>query len=141
MSDTGGAELHLDEADITRLVHTFYDRVRRDELIGPVFAAKVEDWDHHLATLCDFWSSIMLRSRRYQGRPMRAHLTLPIEDRHFDRWLALFEQTTRDLFAPPIAEAFLQRARQIADSFEFGLATQRGEMRSPRHSPRPVREP
>jgi hemoglobin len=132
MSDPA-AHLHLGEEDIQRLVHRFYGRVRQDDLIGPVFNERVTNWDEHLANLCDFWSSVVLRTRRYEGRPMRAHLTLPIEDRHFDRWLALFEETAREELEPPVAEIFLSRARQIADSFEFGLAAQRGEIRGPRH--------
>jgi hemoglobin len=123
----------LGEEDIQRLVHRFYGRVRQDDLIGPVFNERVADWDRHLSSLCDFWSSVVLRTRRYEGRPMRAHLTLPIEDRHFDRWLALFEQTAREELEPEVADVFLGRARQIADSFEFGLAAQRGEIRAPRH--------
>ena len=71
---------------------------------------------------------------RYDGRPMRPHLLLPLKAEHFDRWLALFEQTARDIFSAEIAEAFLNRARRIADSFEMGIATTRGEVVSPRHS-------
>ncbi len=121
------------EDDIRHLVHTFYGRVREDNLIGPVFNEKVEDWDHHLATLCDFWSSLTLRSGRYQGRPMRAHLLLPIEGQHFDRWLDLFEATAREVLPAEASPVFIQRARQIADSFEFGVATQQGRLARPRH--------
>lgn len=124
----------IGEDDIERLVHTFYGRVRKDDLIGPIFNEKIEDWDEHLAKLCGFWSSVVLRTRRYEGRPMRAHLLLPqIEGQHFDRWLDLFEKTAREVLPPEAAPVFIQRARQIADSFEFGIATQRGEIAAPRH--------
>jgi hemoglobin len=128
----------VDEEGIRRLVHRFYGRVREDDLIGPIFTARIEDWDHHLAKLCDFWSSVILRTRRYEGRPMRAHLLLPmrIEAAHFDRWLELFEQTAREEFSPGAAELFLMRARQIADSFEMGIASQHGDIVAPRHSKR-----
>jgi hemoglobin len=122
------------EDDIRRLVHTFYGRVRKDDLIGPIFNEKIEDWDEHLAKLCDFWSSVVLRTRRYEGRPMRAHLLMPmIRGPHFDRWLDLFEDTAKKVLPVEAAPVFIGRARQIADSFEFGLATQRGEMAAPRH--------
>src|ERR1700754_3693638 len=88
----------LDEASIALLVRTFYDRARQDDVIGPVFAAAVEDWDHHIGKITDFWSGVMLRTGRYNGRPMRPHLILPLEGRHFDRWLELFEATARELF-------------------------------------------
>lgn len=128
----------LSEDEIKNLVHTFYGCVRTDDLIGPVFNEKVEDWDDHLAKLCDFWSSVILRTRRYEGRPMRAHLLMgdTIEAAHFDRWLDLFEKTARDVLPTEAAPVFIQRARQIADSFEFGLAMQRGDIAEPRHMKR-----
>lgn len=128
----------LGEEDVRRLVHTFYGRVRTDDLIGPIFNEQVEDWDDHLAKLCDFWSSVILRTRRYEGRPMRTHLLLgdKIQGPHFDRWLDLFEETARDVLPEDAAPVFIQRARQIADSFEFGIATQRGDIVAPRHMKR-----
>jgi truncated hemoglobin YjbI len=72
----------ITEAMIADLVATFYARVRRDPLLSPVFA-RVKDWDSHLARLGDFWSSVVLMSGRYHGQPMLAHMSLPIEPRHF----------------------------------------------------------
>lgn len=124
----------IDDAMIERLVRTFYGRVQRDPLIGPVFAARVTDWDHHLAKLCDFWSSVALMSGRYHGQPMQKHVNLPIEGSHFDRWLKLFEATATELCPPPAAAHFIERARRIADSLEMGIATRQGGLHSPRHS-------
>jgi hemoglobin len=138
MNDAVAAPAVVDEDGIRRLVHRFYGRVRADDLLGPIFNAQVEDWDDHLAKLCDFWSSVVLKTRRYQGRPMRPHLMLPLQNEHFDRWLLLFERTAQEELAPDTAALFLQRARMIADSFEFAIGTQRGEMRTPRHSRRAV---
>lgn len=126
----------LDEATIALLVRTFYARAREDDLIGPIFAGAVADWEHHIGKITDFWSSVMLRTGRYDGRPMRPHLILPLEDAHFDRWLALFEETARELCPPDMADAFLVRARRIADSFEMAIAAKHGEIRAPRHSRR-----
>ena len=129
------AAADVSEGDIRTLVHTFYGRVREDGLIGPIFNAKVEDWPEHLAKLCDFWSSVVLRTRRFQGRPMRAHLLIAdqIRREHFDRWLDLFEATAKEVLPEGTAPVFIERARMIADSFEFGIATQRGEIAQPRH--------
>ncbi|WP_413990319.1 group III truncated hemoglobin [Labrys okinawensis] len=128
----------LSEAMIESLVHTFYGRVRQDELIGPIFNAKVADWDDHLAKLCAFWSSMVLRTGRYDGRPLRPHLMLPLEGRHFDRWLDLFERTAGEVLPREAALVFIDRARRIADSFEMSIGTQRGEIRPPRHQGRPM---
>jgi hemoglobin len=124
----------VDEASIRRLVHTFYDRVRLDPLIGPIFEAQIDDWDEHLEKLCAFWSNIVLRTGRYQGRPMQKHLRLPIEAAHFDRWLALFRATAAEIMPPDVAAIFTDRANRIADSFELGIGSVRGEIRSPRHA-------
>ncbi len=124
----------IDEPSIANLVRTFYSRAREDDLIGPIFNAAVADWDHHIGKIADFWSSIMLRTGRYDGRPMRPHLVLPLKGEHFDRWLQIFEVTARELFPLEVADAVIVRARRIADSFEMGIATTRGEIARPRHS-------
>ncbi len=128
----------IDEAMIGRLVETFYARVRNDDLIGPVFAAKVHDWDEHLAKLKDFWSSVTLMTGRYRGRPMQVHFRLDIEAAHFDRWLDLFETAAAETCPPKAAAYFIERARRIADSFELSLASARDQIAAPRHVRRPV---
>jgi hemoglobin len=125
----------ITEAMIRELVHGFYQRAREDELIGPVFNDRVHDWDTHLARLCDFWSSVTLMSGRYRGQPMMVHAPLPIEPRHFDRWLQLFAQTAREICPPTAAQYFIERAQRIADSLELGIAARRGELRGPRVRP------
>ncbi|MEO6954853.1 MAG: group III truncated hemoglobin [Polyangia bacterium] len=116
----------IDEALIETLVHRFYARVREDELIGPVFAAHVTDWDAHLARMCQFWSSVTLASQRYHGQPMQKHRPLPIAAAHFDRWLELFRKTAREVCPPRAAEHFIERGENIARSLEMGIAFSHG---------------
>ena len=116
------AETGIDEAMIARLVDGFYERVRADPLIGPVFNARIEDWAPHLEQMRLFWSSVALMSGAYHGRPMPKHLPLPVDARHFDRWLELFEATARELCPPVAANHFIERARRIAESLELGIA-------------------
>ena len=116
----------IDEAMIDRLVEGFYARVRADGLIGPVFAERIEDWGPHLAQMKLFWSSVALSSGAYQGRPMMKHLPLPVDARHFDRWLELFRETARDLCPPVAADHFIERAERIAQSLELGIANANG---------------
>ncbi len=135
LTQPGAAHPAITDAMIATLVRRFYERARADAVIGPVFMGAVQHWDEHIANITDFWSSVMLRTGRYQGRPMRPHLILPLEAHHFDRWLALFEETANEVCsAPDIAQAFIVRARRIADSFEMARASQRGEIARPRHS-------
>jgi hemoglobin len=116
----------INEAMIDALVEGFYARVRNDGLIGPIFAAHIDDWGPHLAQMKLFWSSIALSTGVYQGRPMPKHMPLPIDARHFDRWLDLFVETAQDLCPPVAAAHFIERARRIAASFELGVASASG---------------
>jgi len=104
----------ITEAMIRDVVDEFYRRARLDELIGPVFDARIGDWDFHLARMADFWSAALLRTGRYSGHPVVVHGTIPGLNRdHFDRWIELFEETVRDLCPPAQAEAFLSRALRM----------------------------
>ena len=120
------AETGIDEAMIERLVRGFYDRVRTDDLLGPVFAARIADWEPHLAQMFAFWSSVALMTGRYHGQPMRKHLPLPVDAAHFDRWLALFAATAEELCPPRAAAHFVERAQRIAESLELGIAGANG---------------
>lgn len=116
----------IDDDLIARLVDTFYARVRLDPELGPIFEGHVTDWDLHLSQMRLFWSSVALMSGRYHGRPMPKHMNLPIDARHFDRWLALFETVACEVCQPKAAEHFLERARRIAENLEYGVATRHG---------------
>ena len=125
------AETGIDEAMIERLVRGFYARVREDELIGPVFDARIADWEPHLHRMFAFWSSVALMTGRYHGQPMQKHLPLPVDGRHFDRWLELFEAAARDLCPPKAAAHFIERAHRIAESLELGIAGAHGVLLRP----------
>jgi len=120
------ARTGIDEAMIERLVRRFYEAVREDALLAPIFAARIRDWEPHLQRMFAFWSSVALMSGRYHGQPMAKHLPLPADGRHFDRWLALFEATARRECPPAAAEHFIERARRIAESLEMGMAAAHG---------------
>ncbi|HWD57679.1 MAG TPA: group III truncated hemoglobin, partial [Stellaceae bacterium] len=111
----------ITEPAITALVTRFYGKARRDSLIGPLFEEAVEDWDEHLAKLSDFWSSVMLTSGRYKGNPIAAHLKQPIEPEFFERWLALWQETTGEVFGPEAAAQFQFKAQRIAESLKLAL--------------------
>lgn len=115
----------VDEAMIERLVRRFYADVRADPVLGPIFESRVEDWELHLKQMCAFWSSVMLRTGRYHGRPMPKHAPLPVDAAHFDRWLLMFERAAHAV-ASEAAALFVDRARRIAQSLELGIATHRG---------------
>jgi hemoglobin len=116
------ARTGIDEAMIKRLVHAFYAKVRADELLGPIFETRIRDWEAHLQRMCAFWSSVALMTGLYHGTPMAKHLPLPVDAEHFDRWLALFEDTAREVCPPEAEQHFVERAHRIAESLELGIA-------------------
>jgi len=118
----------IDEAMIERLVRGFYAKVREDAVLGPIFEARIKDWEPHLMQMCAFWSSVALMTGRYHGTPMAKHLPLPVDGGHFDRWLALFEQTAREICPGEAEVHFVERARRIAQSLELGIAGTHGVM-------------
>ena len=74
------------EANIRLLVDGFYANVVQDALLGPVFSDFAHvDWPHHLPVMYDFWSSLLLGTTRYHGRPFPKHRPLPIAAAHFQR--------------------------------------------------------
>jgi hemoglobin len=120
----------LDETMIHAVVHGFYGQIRSDDLLGPIFdnAIADADWPHHLAKMCDFWSSTLLRTGRYDGRPLPPHLAIPeLGEQHFRRWLKLFRATVRSVCPPEVAALFMDRALRVSHSFRLAIAFNRKE--------------
>ena len=115
----------ITETRIALLVDTFYTRVRADDEIGPIFNAIVPDWPMHLATLKDFWSTVLLTTGRYKGDPMLTHLQLPLDPHHFTRWLALFAKTVHEVFPLEDAAFIIAKSERIAQNFQAGIALHR----------------
>ena len=122
------ARTGIDAAMIRRLVHGFYDKVRADPILSPIFAAHIPEarWPAHLERMCAFWSSVALASGAYQGRPMQAHQPLDVQASDFDRWLEVFRATAHDLTPPAAADHFIERAERIAMSLEAGIEAHQG---------------
>jgi hemoglobin len=123
-----GAIEGIDEERLRALVDLFYGRVRRDPLIGPVFNAAIDDWPEHLDRLQAFWSSVMLASGRYKGRPLPAHVrhSESITPASFERWLSLWCQATEELMPATAAAALQEKAARIAESLSLGIDFARG---------------
>jgi hemoglobin len=133
-----GAQVGVTEALVHDVVHAFYGRIRADAELGPIFARVIAgNWDTHLAKMCDFWSSVLLMTGRYAGRPMPAHIGIDtgrdgrsgagLDETHFARWLGLFRLTLAELCTPPQAALFEDRAQKIAQSLLMGVRFARGE--------------
>ena len=69
-------ETGIDEAMIETLIRAFYERVRQDALLAPIFESRIAEWEPHLDNMFAFWSSLTLHTGRYHGQPMAKHMPL-----------------------------------------------------------------
>lgn len=119
--DTG-----LTPAHVALLIDHFYDKVRKHATLGPVFNAVVEDWDAHKRLLTSFWCSVALRANSYHGNPMAKHRPLPIDAAHFQDWLALWRETTREMLEPSVALRMIDYAQRIGQGLQLGMGLRAG---------------
>jgi len=112
----------LDIQDIKLLVNTFYDKVQKDDLIGPIFNQKMMGrWPEHLEKMYRFWQTILLEEHTYSGSPFPPHKQLPVNQSHFDRWMEIFTSTIDSLFVGKLAEETKVRATNMAYMFNYKI--------------------
>lgn len=110
-------------ADIKILVDTFYDRIRHDELLAPIFNERIQDkWPQHLDKMYRFWQTVLLEEHTYLGSPFVPHAHLPVDHKHFAQWMALFTETVDELFTGLKAEEAKWRAAKMAELFEAKIS-------------------
>ena len=107
--------------EIRLMVDTFYEGIRSDKQLGPVFDSKIADWSTHLPTMYSFWDSILFGTADYRGNPFAKHMNLPVEHAHFERWIEIFIATIDRLFAGPKADQAKAAAKSIAHSFQLRM--------------------
>lgn len=116
-------EINMD--GINALMEVFYEKIRIDENgLGDIFNTKIGtdeiSWDKHKAKIASFWQGMLLGEGDYNGQPMKAHLELPPFKRElFSIWLGLFEESLNIVFEKEVAESILDKARGIAQRFEY----------------------
>ena len=108
--------------DIIVLVNSFYEKVQKDELLGPVFSDQAHvNWQSHLPQMYNFWESLLLGADNFSGRPLAKHLPLMVTREHFARWLELFSETVDAHFAGLKADEAKRRAVGIAYNFQVHM--------------------
>jgi hemoglobin len=122
-------------ADIERLVNHFYERVRDDDRLGPIFDDGAQtDWARHLPKMYDFWQGVLFGVPGFRGNPLSVHRELarrlPLGDREFGRWLGLFHESVDTLFSGPCAEDAKTRAVRIAAVMQHHIATDSASLTS-----------
>lgn len=122
----------LNLEDIKLLVNTFYDKVRQDELIGPIFDKIIEDrWPEHLEKMYRFWQTILLKDHTYYGSPFGPHAKLPVCIEHFERWIGIFTKTVDQLFVGDKADEAKMRATKMAQMFHHKIEFYKNNSASP----------
>jgi len=107
-------------ADISLLVHTFYDKIKKDETLGPIFNNIISDWGEHLELLTDFWETQLFLKRKYHGNPVTAHqevdkkMNHTVTSEHFGLWLNLWFQTIDEFFEGETAWIAKNRAQKMS---------------------------
>jgi hemoglobin len=120
-------------ADCERLVRAFYGRALVDPIIGFIFTdvAKL-DVEAHVPRIASFWETVLLEARTYSGGAFRPHAELnervQLRAGHFQRWLALWQETVDELFEGERAELAKAHAQRVAQAFYARLRElERGE--------------
>jgi hemoglobin len=112
--------------DIKAIIDAFYELVKVDALLGPIFnkVAGV-NWEHHLPIMYDFWDFTILNNGSYARNVMTPHYILhekiKLTPLHFERWLHIFYQTIDASYAGENAQAMKQRAHVIAETLKYKL--------------------
>ncbi|MDE3742603.1 group III truncated hemoglobin [Maribacter polysaccharolyticus] len=109
-----------DRKDVSLLVNTFYGKVRKDKILGPIFNSIIKDWDAHLELLTDFWETQFFRKGKYLGNPVTAHEKVDdmtnrtITPEHFGFWLNLWFETLDELFEGDTVYIAKNRAQKMS---------------------------
>lgn len=104
--------------DIELMVNEFYQKVRKDNLLGGIFNGVIKErWPEHLEKMYRFWETVLLDEHSYYGSPFVPHAKLPVEKEHFDRWLDLFNSTVDEHFTGAKAEQAKWQGQRMAEMF------------------------
>lgn len=114
----------VNRKDISVLVHRFYGKIRKDELLGPIFNSHItnEQWPEHLSKLTDFWETNLFGIAKFKGSPTTKHISVDknlnhtVEPVHFGKWLQLWFETLDELFEGELATKAKDTARRMSTS-------------------------
>ena len=106
--------------DVSLLINTFYKKIRKDEILGPIFNGIITEWDAHLVLLTDFWETQLFLKRKYLGNPVTVHqevddkMNHSINPEHFGLWLNLWFETLDELFEGETTWIAKNRAQKMS---------------------------
>lgn len=108
--------------DIKLMVNTFYGRIQKNEILGPIFEEKLAgSWEQHLEKMYCFWQTILFNEHTYSGAPFPPHAKMPIDESHFIIWVQNWTNTVDEFFIGSIAEEAKKRGTLMAAIFNSKL--------------------
>ena len=119
------AAVGLTEALVRRVISAFYEKVRQDAVLGPVFAEAIgNDWAPHIEKINQFWLTATRLGTGYESaRFLPAHMEhRSVRADQLPRWLHLFRETAGEHCAPEAAAVLIDIAERMAETIEVGLA-------------------
>jgi len=113
-------------ADIEKFIKSFYEKVITDETIGFIFTNIFPlNWEQHIPVITDFWETILLDNPVYKNNAMAVHFDInkkiPLQKKHFDGWLHLFNSTVTELYDGPKTMLAIKRAAGIAQMMQIKM--------------------
>ncbi|HTN45040.1 MAG TPA: group III truncated hemoglobin [Flavipsychrobacter sp.] len=118
--------------DIRLLVDVFYDAVRQDLLLSPVFNGVIGSrWSQHLEKMYRFWQTVLLEEHTYFGSPFPPHAQLAVDKQHFDTWLKLWHATINYHFEGTKADEAKWRGDKMAVLFLAKITYYRNHSATP----------
>lgn len=120
----------LSKEDLVVLVNTFYDRVKRDEVIGHIFNTIIgADWSRHLPIMYTFWNTVLFGAEGYRGQAVGKHIEvdrrIQLHPEHYERWISLWRSTVDHLFEGPNAEKIKEKAQTMLQLIQFKVEASR----------------
>jgi hemoglobin len=124
---------------VGRVVVLFYEKIRRDNLLGPIFEEAIgPDWDAHIQRILQFWLTATRLGGGYDGKNfMPAHVKhSSIHTSLIPRWLELFCETTTQQCDPAGASVLIEIAERMGETLEIGMRRRDHERTAAAHASR-----
>jgi hemoglobin len=120
-------KLITDKSDVKWLVDRFYDKIKADKIVGHIFNDVMKvNWEVHLPVMYAFWENALFCTGGYKGNAMKKHIKInrvtPLQKKHFNRWLQIFNETVDEYFEGDKARLAKQRAHSIATIMQVKIA-------------------
>jgi hemoglobin len=119
-----------DKDDLVVLVNTFYDRVKHDELLGPIFNTIIgEDWSRHLPVMYSFWNTVLFGAADYKGQAIGPHIAVDrkmhLGPEHFEQWIGYWRNTVDQLYEGANATLIKDKAFMMLQLIHFKVEAAR----------------